>query len=351
MDQLNLIPAKEYTRGTTWIELASLPDNELLIGPEPTKAFINDISIRGLLNPIVISIPETAHSTPNEAGVFDTADDPPYIVDGKRRIKAARELGLDKIYAEVITGMQPIDELGWSSALNSQRHSNPAADALNIKKLLEDNHTETQIAHVLGLPVQTIRKRMKLLGLEPELMNALLDGQMTTSTAESIAKLGVKARLPLIAKAIEGETISGADVKEVKNSQIKQMMATLPAIDTEFGSNLLGKKVDDVASTATTPENETGKTWSQVKYIGVKNIPLGDLQEDPHLSQNFNQMFNQMNPGDTTTTPIFNEREELEQWFGYEDFKVHGYRTFELRIRPLHINTGIKAHLKEPEKA
>jgi hypothetical protein len=58
-----------------------------------------------------------------------------------------------------------------------------------------------------------------------------------------------------------------------------------------------------------------------------------------------------MNPEDTTTTPIFNEREELEQWFGYEDFKVHGYRAFELRIRPLHINTSIKAHLEEPEKA
>lgn len=111
------------------------------------------------------------------------------VVAGRRRIQAARQVGLKDISAVVVG-----DENKAIITLieNIHRSGNPAAEAIAMQELLDKKMTQEDIAGVLHIDRSQVSKRVKLLNLTPELFGRLEKGDLKLSIARELADLSKK---------------------------------------------------------------------------------------------------------------------------------------------------------------
>jgi len=155
----------------------NLPTNSLLPGPAPSAAFVKDIKLRGVRSPIVLR---------DQGNRIE-------VLEGRRRIKAARLAKQTVIPAIIFTGMTDIDAHGWIVASNALRSNNDATDLGAIQKLIAAGYDDDDIRLATGAPKLTVDKVRRLAELTPGLLKAFNQGKITSSVAYSLVKLG-KAR-------------------------------------------------------------------------------------------------------------------------------------------------------------
>jgi len=190
-----VLPRKDPKNGTAkkkWMNIADLPPNsDPQMSTGRSKAdmdtLIASIQQIGLQQPIELA---SIEGTPNLL-----------MVDGRSRVAAFRILGKTKI--EVIIREMTQEEYSMAViATNNVRTENPYSDAVHIVQVRNDILADkkakglpefcsiNELARAIpGMPVSTIKKRMRLADLPPEILNAVLNEEMSPQVAAKVANI------------------------------------------------------------------------------------------------------------------------------------------------------------------
>lgn len=134
----------------------------------------NSILEVGVLNPIAVTGP-TRYEGERE---YYT------LIDGERRLRAARLAGLTEIPAMVRVPKSEVSNLALAMIGNLQRADlNPIEEALSYKRLKELGWTYTRIARELGVSYGTITLRNELLTFDPQIQRLFAEKRMVASSA------------------------------------------------------------------------------------------------------------------------------------------------------------------------
>lgn len=217
------ITSKEYKWKLVHIALEDLPADNFLLSDKPTRVLIEDICLRGQVTPIQV--------TKDDNGKY-------IVIDGRRRIKALRLLKettkdpqWNTISAVLVDA--PLDTrsvLGLSAIENNLRTENPLTDLQAIRYLMENNPqiSEQEISRQTGIPISRIRKRLRLNKLLPEMMIAVIKGDISVRVAENIARLTPVKQSQVLNTFIEKGKVSQEDVLEAQRATVQENAALLP---------------------------------------------------------------------------------------------------------------------------
>lgn len=151
---------------------------------EPSKAFIDGVRAAGILFPVII------------AWRADKLE----IKDGIRRIKAAQAVGLKTVPARLFRDLRGAAGAAATLIANYHRSSNPVQELKAIETLLEAAGSEKRLAAMVGIPLGTVKRRLKLRALIRELRQAFDRGQLGPAIAEKAAGLKPAAQQRLARK-------------------------------------------------------------------------------------------------------------------------------------------------------
>ncbi|GAA4158018.1 ParB/RepB/Spo0J family partition protein [Actinomadura keratinilytica] len=146
---------------------------------------------RGQIQPITVVTRKTflqAHP-----GSEDAIGSAAYVVlDGNRRLAAARLAGLDELRADVNDALAGSSEDMLESALIANLHREdltPLEEARTLARLVEVHGSQRQVARRIGKSNVWVSQRLALLELTPELQEELKSGDLTVEDARKIGKL------------------------------------------------------------------------------------------------------------------------------------------------------------------
>jgi len=211
----------------------TLDSIEAFVAPKPSRAFVNSMKARGQIVPILVS----------------AVGDKFRVISGRRRVLAKKMIGDKTVSAIVMKGSQK-EEAETTLLENIQRSSNAAAEALAIQDLVDIGQKEEQIRDELGISLTTIRQRLRLLRLDPELFGRLEEGTISIRAALVATELPkeIQKELAKQKKITEDDVlnlrramqlsildIDGVDIPEViPVDEYMQLAARLSAIAMTF---------------------------------------------------------------------------------------------------------------------
>ncbi|GGZ35250.1 hypothetical protein GCM10010387_31650 [Streptomyces inusitatus] len=167
------------------------PDNprEALRDLEPLTTSIREI---GLVNAITVaSVPAYVRERPARAS--ELMPGARYIVvDGHRRLEAARIAGLSHVRVSVDDALVSTDRSLLEAAFVANVHRddmNPLEQAYALKKLVEFYGSQNKAAKRLGIAQSTISSKLSVLELGPELQADLLAGRRKVVHVRNLSRL------------------------------------------------------------------------------------------------------------------------------------------------------------------
>jgi hypothetical protein len=204
---------------------------------EPGAGLVGNIRRIGLLNPITVV---RTTNRPVNGQVEYT------LVAGRRRVAAMRQIrGVGGIVpANVFPPGTPLSLAhAMSISENAQRRPNPLTDLRAIEELIQQGASQEDIARELHLPIGTIRSRMRLAALIPELREAMEADRMSPSTGERAARLNASQQATLFAEAniADGGRITMDDVAALLRVNTAEQVEALP--DAVFATPLTPPQV------------------------------------------------------------------------------------------------------------
>jgi ParB-like chromosome segregation protein Spo0J len=209
----------EWADLTLDIDDELLPTDGQLIGDDPDSGMVDLVKRYGVLQRISLR--------------QRTAGGPYEILDGNRRLKAARKALEYTIPAQVVVTDEPTAYL-IGLMFNGARSENPIADLDKIRKLEQQGITDDRlIARYTHLAPAQIKKRRELGMLHPELREALRRGKIKTSVAEAAAKLTLARQAECATILADEGKLTLKQVELTKKVQTQDNLALLP--DTLFG--------------------------------------------------------------------------------------------------------------------
>ncbi len=200
--QENLLPDPPPDSRWETVQLSRLASSEL---PSPPDAFITSVRRFGVIQPIIL---RQAH------GVLS-------LVDGRRRLAAARDIGLTEIPALI---MQSTNSFGAAVSLiaNTQRSPNPRAEYQAIDTLVRDGRTTAEIAQMLSLPVRRVERRYVISRLIPSLLSLYHAGHISHATALAATQLDAEAQSRCVQLRDTSGRLTTADVQTAVRMQREQ---------------------------------------------------------------------------------------------------------------------------------
>ena len=194
------------------------------------------------------------------------------LVDGRRRVLAAREAGLDHVEA-LIYRLDPDEGRRFppevlTLALNEQRRPNPVAEAKAIRQLMARGILPRDICLITGLSPARMQRRLRLLGLSAPLAEALVEGRLTVRVAEAAAKLAPAEQGELAEKLARDGKLTAADVARARDAVRRRALQALP------GFNL---PLPDVANSPQPAKGKAGGTPTARDLFRALSLPLQQL--------------------------------------------------------------------------
>ncbi|PNV30933.1 plasmid partitioning protein [Streptomyces sp. DH-12] len=146
----------------------------------------------GIIIPIAVATVDAyLRNRPDRADDLD--DGAQYIVvDGHRRLEAARRVGMATIPVRVDNGRVATDEALLEAAFVANYHRDDMTDleeAHALKALVDYYGSQTKAAKRLGIPQNTISSKLSLLKLTPELQKDLVTGVRKVEHVRNLGKL------------------------------------------------------------------------------------------------------------------------------------------------------------------
>ncbi|CAL9621365.1 Nucleoid occlusion protein (plasmid) [Streptomyces sp. enrichment culture] len=146
----------------------------------------------GIIIPIAVATVDAyLRNRPDRADDLD--DGAQYIVvDGHRRLEAARRVGMATIPVRVDNGRVATDEALLEAAFVANYHRDDMTDleeAHALKTLVDYYGSQTKAAKRLGIPQNTISSKLSLLKLTPELQKDLVTGVRKVEHVRNLGRL------------------------------------------------------------------------------------------------------------------------------------------------------------------
>ena len=201
---------------TTLILVSAFP--ETLTGPKPSRSFVTSVRRFGVVAPMIV------REDPDGTVAFRSGRYS--LVDGNRRVMAAREACLERVPARVLPALD--DTAALTLALNGSRSDNPVTEYLAIKSFVARGLTESEISRETGYPAAKIRARLALDGLHDALFAALSEQRITAAVAEAAARIGAESQTRLVTRLAETGRLTAGDVREVRQVEVAGALAELP---------------------------------------------------------------------------------------------------------------------------
>jgi len=224
-EQLGLLPAQAPGVRHATLLVSDLTGFEQAT-PDPD--LVELIATLGLLQPIVVAgSPQTRYR----------------IIEGRRRVKAIQLLAGQgrwptpaRVDALIVHGLDDSAETipaGITLALHATRSDSPASELEAIEHILEHGSEEAntikQIAAQTRMPVQTVRRRLRLRNLTPALRSAFDRGAITVSVAEAAARLTGEQQADLAQALGRAERLTLATVRAIARERATAAVGRLPA--------------------------------------------------------------------------------------------------------------------------
>ncbi|MFD4756903.1 ParB/RepB/Spo0J family partition protein [Streptomyces sp. NPDC058426] len=146
----------------------------------------------GIILPIVIATADAYLKDRADRATDLDAGSQYVVVDGHRRLEAARRVGLATIPVRVDNARVTTDEVLLESAFIANYHRDDMTDletANALKQLVDFYGSQTKAAKRLGLSQSTISSKLSLLKLSPELQKDLATGTRKSEHVRNLGKL------------------------------------------------------------------------------------------------------------------------------------------------------------------
>lgn len=193
------------------VELADLPANEDILGPEPDREFLMTVQNYGIIYPIILTVYEGQT----------------YLIDGGRRIKAARYFEYNTITAQIYSEVSPFDQAAWSVLLNQQRSVNPIMEYHYLSQLREEDWPK--FIEATRINKAHIKKIMSLDNLDPDVRSTFFegysDGKIAEGTLFDVAKQSQPRQVYLKTVMDAKGNLTGTDVREAKQAGTQAILA------------------------------------------------------------------------------------------------------------------------------
>ena len=170
------------------------------------------------------------------------------IIAGERRYKASVMAGRTTIPA-VIVNLSDRDSEEIALLENVQRQQlSPIEEAVSYKRILDMGYiTQEELAKKLGKSQSTIANKVRLLNLDDEVQEALLENKISERHARSLLRLNNKAdQVKMLHRIIDERlTVKQTDneivkLKEEKNNQVQTDNNNIESLfDDERGNNMM----------------------------------------------------------------------------------------------------------------
>ena len=177
------------------------------------------------------------------------------IIAGERRYKASMMAGRTTI-PTVIVNLSDRDSEEIALLENIQRQQlSPIEEAVSYKRILDMGYiTQDELAKKLGKAQSTIANKVRLLNLDDEVQEALLENKISERHARSLLRLSDKADQVKMLHRIINERLTVkmtdneiAKLKEEKNKQVnKQVQTDDNNIESLFGDEERGSNMMDI---------------------------------------------------------------------------------------------------------
>ncbi|MEV4046831.1 ParB/RepB/Spo0J family partition protein [Streptomyces sp. NPDC049744] len=228
----NLIDQTIAGEESTTAAITELPVTLISDNPDNPRNHLRNLdetvqSVRevGLIIPIAVATVD-AYLRNRSDRVGDLDEGAQYIVvDGHRRLEAARRVGLATIPVRVDNGRVATDESLLEAAFVANYHRDDMTDleeAHALKSLVDYYGSQTKAAKRLGIPQNTISSKLSLLKLTPELQKDLVTG---ARKVEHVRNLGKLSAVEQRAKADE----------RAKAARLKAEAQTRPVVERSAG--------------------------------------------------------------------------------------------------------------------
>lgn len=218
VEQMPLTPSEPLAIGSVMsVPLAELPNDDDLVGPPPSGEFIGSVRAFGVLEPVLLT------AAPGPYGGYR-------VLSGRRRIKAARRVGLDEIPARVTAW--GADGSGETVAAlveltaNASRSANPISDIEAIREinqrcrdLGQPMPTVAELSKATGMAIPTLKKRLGLLQARDEIVEGVSAGKIAIGVAEKIAKLTDEQQYDLVCVLRDRGTVTSKDAYAVTRAR------------------------------------------------------------------------------------------------------------------------------------
>lgn len=234
----SLIPTEKPLQTFLTVSLYDLPPDHLLVGESPSKSFIKSVSQLGVQVPILLKkrILEEDASLKG-AYLYD-------VIDGRRRVKAARACGFYELNA-VVTLSGDISSEILSLSTNVHRSSNKVSDLLATEALLDQGYTEQEIALGGNFSVSKTKAALTFRSLLPEIRSLFLEGKVTGIVAGELACFSRDLQQKALTLYKEKGSVKSSDLKVIRMAQREITIETLFPSSKEGSSSVSLEKKEE----------------------------------------------------------------------------------------------------------
>jgi len=183
------------------------------------KGFLDSVKTQGILVPVALEKTDTGYR----------------LIDGRRRLAAARAVELETVPARIMTPENMEGDL-LGVLLNIHRSPNLAFEVEALKRLISSGYTQEEIAAALLTTRTRLKKHFRLLALCEEGLRALEEGRLKASAALALSRLPRKEQREILAEHEDGK-ITLKDVEASwRNFRLDEASLELPELETETES-------------------------------------------------------------------------------------------------------------------
>ena len=147
-----------------------------------------------------------------------------HVLAGRKRVLSLKKSRVKTIPAKVLSERPSEAEVALILlSENFIRKPSPAQEAQQLRKLIQSGYSIEEIHKTTGIPIRTLKARLKLLKLNKEWFEKLQRGEISLSKALKIAKLPEEAQRGLLSEKTETIAEIENQVRETRLAPIKQV--------------------------------------------------------------------------------------------------------------------------------
>ncbi|WP_331718968.1 ParB/RepB/Spo0J family partition protein (plasmid) [Streptomyces virginiae] len=193
------------------------------------------------------------------------------VVDGHRRLAAAREAGFSSLRVTVNDAFAATDETLLEAAFvaNAQREDlTEIEEAHALQRLVEHYGSQHKVAKRLGLTQPYVSQRLSLLSLAPDLQADLVEGRRKVEHVRGLAKLS------------HSEQRTAADARQAEVPAARKERRSAPATNPKLAESTAAER--DRASDNGVITADSNMATDNSRTVDTDNGVISDTESEEH---------------------------------------------------------------------